>query len=224
MGEWNPPIPWRQGNFLTADAMASLKLVPGFDRALHVGVVVSHDCDIARRPDAEPAVEVIVGCRVNWDRKKYGNYTHSKNPRRLVLPAKEAGTDVGIDLKATEKRSVLKAALGSHAPHETLLLDPAGVITLQHWLAFRYLRSGFPDAFNEFLTKTTKAGSHLEEILERRGHHILRVFFKVVERKEPEDPPFTLSIRLLYSTAEDFDAAEAEANFAARDITSAFRL
>jgi hypothetical protein len=91
MGEWDRRIPWRQGNILTADAVASLRLVPNADPTLHAAVVVSHNCDLVQSPDIEPMVEVIVGRRVD---RPDGNFTHSKNPRLLHISAAEAGSTI----------------------------------------------------------------------------------------------------------------------------------
>jgi hypothetical protein len=111
-----------------------------------------------------------------------------------------------------------------HAPSATLLLDPASLNTLQHWLAARYRRSAFPDAFDRHLDKTGVAG-RLAKILGPLGNHIVAVFFDVDEGKEiqhDDGDPFTLSIHLLYSTAADPFAARTAANSAAQAITAAF--
>jgi integrase/recombinase XerD len=49
---------------------------------IDVAVVISHDCDLAQLPDAEPMVEVILGKRID---RLDGNYSYAKNTRRLHL-------------------------------------------------------------------------------------------------------------------------------------------
>jgi hypothetical protein len=52
---------------------------PWYDLA----VAVSHDCDIANENlEAEPAVELVLGCFVD---KQNGNYTYGKNPLTLQI-------------------------------------------------------------------------------------------------------------------------------------------
>jgi hypothetical protein len=221
MGEWDRRIPWRQGHILTTDTIASLRLIPDSDRAQHLGVIVTHDCDLAQSPDVEPVVELIIGRRLDFEN---GNFTHGKNPRRLHLCAIEADTAVWIELTATARQSVRKEDLVNHAPSKTFLLDPASLNTLQHWLAARYRRSAFPDAFDHHLNKTGVTG-RLAKILGPLGNHIIAVFFDVDEGRERDHndgDPFTLSIHILYSTSADHHAAHSAANSAAQAITAAF--
>jgi len=183
---------------------------------------VSHDCDLAQDPNSEPAVEVIIGRRVD---AADGNFTHGKNPRRLHVSAVEAGAAICVELTATARRSIPKQDLAGHAPSATILIDPTGRNTLQYWLAARYRRSAFPDAFDNYLTETGIA-RRMAKILEPLGNHILAVFFDVdggIEREhEDADDPFSLSIDLLYSTDTDPAAAETAARTAAEAITAAF--
>jgi hypothetical protein len=207
---------------LTADSVISLQLAPDADSAAHLAIVVSHDCDLVQSPDVEPMVEVIIGRRVD---DPDGNYMHGKNPRRLHVSAVEAGSVAWIELTATTRRSVAKEDLSGHAPSTTLLIDSNSLSTLQYWLAARYRRSAFPDAFDRHLGERGIA-RRLAKILEPTGNHILAVFFDVdegiVREHEGDDDPFTLSINLLYSTASDPDYAETAANEAAEAIKTVF--
>jgi len=221
--EWDRRSPWRQGHVLTTETIATLRLVPGTDPTLPVVIVVSHDCDLAQDPNSEPAVEVIIGRRVNT---ADGNFTHGKNPRRLHLSAVEAGGAICVELTATARQSIAKQDLVGHAPSATVLIDASGRNTLQHWLAARYRRSAFPDAFDSYLVDTGVA-RRMARILEPLGNHILAVFFDVDEGVEREhenaDDPYRLSIVVLYSTDIDPTAAESAAHVAAAAINAAFR-
>ena len=177
MGEWDRRTPWRQGHVLTADTVAALRLVPEANPVSLVVVVVSHDCDLAQDPSSEPMVEVIVGRRVATAN---GNFTHGKNPRRLHVPAVDADAAICIELMATARRSIPKQDLAGHLPSATVLVDPAGRNTLQYWLAARYRRSAFPDAFDSYLMETGVA-RRMAKILEPLGSHIVAVFFDVDE-------------------------------------------
>jgi len=223
MAEWDRRSPWRQGHVLTAETVAALGLLSQADQPQPLVVVVSHDCDLAQDPTNEPVVEVIIGRRVD---SADGNFTHGKNPRRLHLPSTDAGAAICIELMATERPSIPKRDLAGHLPSATVLIDPARKNTLQYWLAARYRRSAFPDAFDNHLVETGVA-RRIAKILEPLGNHIVAVFFDVDEGTEREHAnatdPFTLSIDLLYSTDTDPAAAEAAAATAAGAITAAFR-
>jgi hypothetical protein len=223
MAEWERRTPWRQGHALAADTVAALSLRSQADSAHPVVVVVSHDCDLAQDPTNEPVVELIIGQRVD---SADGNFTHGKNPRRLHVPGTDAGAAICIELMATARQSIPKRAIAGHLPSATVLIDSAGRNTLQYWLAARYRRSAFPDAFDSHLMATGVA-RRIAKILEPLGNHIVAVFFDVDEGIEREhansNDPFTLSIDLLYSTDTDPTAAEAAAATAAESITAAFR-
>lgn len=223
MARWDRRTPWRQGHVLTPETAGDLNL--GFDdSAPHpVVVVVSHDCDLAQAPENEPVVEVIVGRRVD---SADGNLTHGKNPRRLHLPAMEQGNPIYLELAATARRPVPKEGLLGHQPSAGIVINPNARNILQRWLASRYRRTAFPDAFDRCLDRT-RVAKRMAKILEPLGDHIVAVFFDVDEGVEREhegaDDAFTLSIDLLYSTDTDPPAAEAAATQAARAITAAFQ-
>jgi hypothetical protein len=222
MGEWDRRTPWRQGHVLTADTVAALRLAPEANLDSLVAVVVSHDCDLAQGPSIEPAVEVIVGQRIA---AANGNFTHGKNPRRLHIPAAEAGVAFWVELTATARQSIPKQGLAAHVPSATILINSASRNTLQCWLAARYRRSAFPDAFDKHLADT-RIAERIARVLEPLGNHIIAVFFDVDEGVDRDtknaEEPFTLSIDLLYSTENEPVAAEAAARKAAEAITSVF--
>jgi hypothetical protein len=221
MEEWDRRTPWRQGHILTPDTAAVLRLVREANQESLV-VVISHDCDLAQHSSIEPTVEVILGRRVQ---AVDGNLTDAKNPRRLHLLATEVGAPIWVELIATARKSIPKQDLTAHMPSTTIVIHPNGRNTLQHWLAARYRRSAFPDAFDKHLGDTGVA-ERIVRILKPIGTHITAIFFDVDEgiEREHEDieDPFTLSIDLLYNTENDPTAAEAAALEAAEAITKAF--
>ena len=144
------------------------------------------------------------------------------------MGAVEADTEFWLELTATARRTVPKLDLAAHLPSATILIPSAGRNTLQHWLAARYRRSAFPDAFDQCLTRDTRLAERIARILEPLGtRSIIAIFFDVDEGIEREhenaQDPFTLSIDLLYSTEIGPAASEAAARSAAEAITSAFR-
>lgn len=223
MGEWDRQIGWRQGDVLSADAVASLGLAADADPTSCLVVVVSHDCDLAQDPRVEPMVEVMVGRRVG---KPDGNFTHAKNPRRLHISATEAGAPIWIELTATSRRPIAKPEFCKHARSDSISIASAHLVTLQHWLAARYRRSAFPDEFDRRL-KDSGIATRLSKILEPSGDRILAVFFDVdegtIRQHDGEDDPFMLSIDLVYTTAADPQAAEAAAQKVASEIEAEFR-
>ena len=222
MAEWRRNTPWRQGQVLQSETAASLGLIAPEQLEGKVAIVVSHDCDIAQMPDAEPWVEVIVGNRLE---SVNGTYTHAKNARRLHLPFVAGSEQLNADLIAGDKQRIAKENLADHAPREAVGLAPADRSTLQRWLAARYRRSAFPDEFDRRLDETGLR-DRLSKITKAHGASITAIFFEVDAGKDvvrsSQNDPYELSIYLVYSTEADPDAAEQAAQVAGALIQKAF--
>ena len=193
MAEWLRETPWRQGHLLTKDSM--LLLFPdavhdGFDVAL----VISHDCDLAQLPEAEPAVELILGTEVE---RLDGNYSYAKSARRLHLSF--TGTDVGrvVDATARQRVTIPKAQLAEHDPDGSTRLTAEEHSILQRWLAARYSRSAFPDEFDGRLADAGVPDG-LAKILKPLNSVIVAMYFDVDKGAERdhqgEDDPYVLIV------------------------------
>lgn len=219
MAEWSRNTPWRQGHVLSEEAAAALKLSKDL-----IVVVVSHDCDLAAAPDREPVIEVIRGRPVND--KDHGNFAHAKVPRVLHIPFVCGSQTQWVELVATEKISIPKTGLAEFSPRAGFHLEPTGNAILQRWLAARYKRSAFPDAFDKRL-EDSGLRDKLTRILEPLGEHIRAIFFDLDDGKEIDhiypDDTYVLAIHLLYSTESDPEKAQAAAEKASEEIERAFR-
>jgi hypothetical protein len=140
---------WVQGAFLRRDLLRSL-LGPRSDGL--VGVVVSHDCDLANRSrKKEPTFEWIAARIVG---RPDGNFANGRNSRQLHFGS--AGPDgEHLSLSMNDRRFDDRSHLVG--------VEPSGVLeegsrrTLAEWMANRYHRSGFPDAFNDRRAKKARA-------------------------------------------------------------------
>lgn len=186
-------------------------------------VVVSHDCDIVQPPDTEPCVELVAGLPIATHD---GNYTHAKNPRKLHLPFVVPSGESVVELLATEKILVSKEALAAFQPDRDYSLPWERLSTLQQWLAARYRRAAFPDAFDARLDATGMKDK-MARILAPLGSYIHAVFFDVddgeeIKREVPEDT-YTLDIYLLYNTGSDPKTARDAVTKACKNIVDTFR-
>lgn len=223
MAEWNRTTPWRQGHILSEEATAALHLKSGEQQERAVVVVISHDCDLATVPAKEPQVEAILGRLIE---KPDGNYVHAKNSRTLHVPFICADQEQWVELTATEKLAISKTNLAGFAPRTDLRLDPSGRSTLQLWLAARYRRAAFPDAFENRL-KGNGLHEKLAGIVKPMGEHIRAICFDVDDGKEeirtnPEDT-YALTIYVLYSTESDPEKAQTAAEDVREKIEFAFQ-
>ena len=186
-------------------------------------MVISHDCDIACGSDREPLVEVVVGRQID----KLGADTNAKTARRLHLAYRRDGKDIPVELEVTAKAAVPKDPLLAFSPRSDLDLDPATLVTLQHWLAARYHRAAFAEEFERRLkNKPARLDRKLAKAMEEAGSHVLAVFFDVdggeeLERQGPEDA-YELRIAVLYESGQDEPAAYKAARKAAAAVEREF--
>ncbi len=222
MAVWGRDTPWRQGHVLPDQAVEAARLRTETETNV-VAIVVSHDCDIAKDPHVEPTVEVIVGRRIG---EADGNFTNSKNARRLHLTFDAGDEHLTGDFEAHRKVQVSKDCLASYSPNGTVKLTSNSRNILQRWLAARYRRSAFPDEFDRRLESTGIHGQ-LSKILKSTGSVIAAIYFDVddgeeISRNSP-DEPYTLNIYLLYTTTIDPEDAEQRTLDVARRIRGVFR-
>src|SRR5687767_5820543 len=120
---WRRDTPWRQGSVIAARDAVSLGVATDDDTSA-VGVVASHDCDLAVEDLAEePDVEVLIGRKVE---KANDQLTFAKHPRRLSLEF-AAGTGVQhVELLASRKMNLRKNSLAIFVPDSELTLAPRG--------------------------------------------------------------------------------------------------
>lgn len=222
MEEWDRGTPWRQGHVFTDRAASELGLVEGSALADLAVVVVSHDCDLVQGTDKEPDIEVIVGRRIA---KPDGNFTHSKNPRRLHLSFVENGTPIYVELHATGKRTLPKESVASHTPNASIDLTSKNRSVLQEWLAARYRRTAFPEEFERRL-RDVHLHERIPDIIGPHGEHLVAILLDLHDGQRVERPAgdlYTVSIYVLYYTGQDPQAAEKAAREVARAISEEFR-
>lgn len=203
MVEWPRSTPWRQGSILNRGLLSSSEQrFAGPSQGIDIAVVVSHDCDIAANPIAEPRIEVIP---VAFLPNENGSLTHAKDPRRLHLKVihRVTGEPYFIEFKATDKTQIPKEQLAGLFPSDEYALAPKQLEILRRWLAARYRRHAFSDEFEQ---RFQKVEQKFKEILKQSSSHIRAILFDVDEdsgRDATGNPTvYVLDIYLIY-TGED---------------------
>lgn len=223
MAEWDRKTPWRQGLFLSSEAIDKLNLRLNDCPEKTIAIMASHDCDLPHSPDIEPYFEVVVGRYVD---QLDGRYTHTKNPRKLHIQIETADQVRSGEFMITNKLFIQKEYLPDIVPNLDIRLCVNEINVFRRWLSIRYARSSFPDAFEARL-KTYKLDKKITQSLKKHGNFITGIFFDVdngeeITRTAPEEV-YTLDIILLYSTQTDPTCAEAAATEAKTEITELFR-
>jgi hypothetical protein len=227
MANWPIDTAWRQGHLLPLEAIQGLNLGDSDDPGTTVGIVISHDCDLAREPAKEPNVEVILGRII--DNPK-GDFLHAKNSRTLHLCYRGA-PDIWVELIASCREHISKQgttpSFADFSPRADARLTEDSFVVLQDWLAARYRRSAFPSEFDRRLDKETDLAKRLVKLLERddAGHSILALYFDLDEgamvERSGEDDLYSLKIIVLYPSDDEHLHAP-KAQKCAEDIKALF--
>lgn len=208
---------WRQGDLFPSELALKLQLLSEDEVASHWVVVISHSCDIARDVVDEPVVEVLIA-RVVDPAKADSRNGHSI--RKLHLPAVSGDQTMWLELQISQRSSVPKPDLIGAEPSDTCVPQSERAI-LRRWLAQRYSRSEFPDAFINWL-RESGIDSQFEKIGKKYSGALAGIYFDLdddAERTDPSDP-YELGIYLVYAS-EDAGHAE-KANEAARKLNELF--
>lgn len=171
---------WRQGLLAGEDAHA-LGLVESLASGKCV-IVISHDCDLPNQ--AEDFVEVIVGTVVPKPNPMLAN---ARNPRRLHLKfSSETGEQTCIQLCHADRQQVRKQEFANLQSSDTRLALPADEKrALKQWLAARYGRPAFPNAFENRLRKTIgkkTVEQRIATILEPASRHLVGYSLNLARR------------------------------------------
>lgn len=181
---------WRQGSVLPAE-LAARVAVSHFgdwgpnDRA----VVVSQDCDVVHGSyDAEPNVELI---RAKVSSAEDAIVRHGRNPRRLQL---ETGEGAFLNLSIHDRWAVPRRELESDPPEPNVSIEGESLHVMVEWIAKRYTRPAFPDAFNE---RRTGSAKKIENELKKNGKLITGLFLALSPNGEcSADESYRVALRV----------------------------
>jgi hypothetical protein len=215
---------WRQGDLLTDEEAHLLGLVEslGSNRCF---VLISHDCDLPS--DTEAFVEVIMGSLVPAPDPMFAK---ARNPRRLHLKfVSDGGGDLSVELRHVDRQQVSKAEFAKIGVKGGRFLLPADEKrALKQWLAARYGRPAYPNAFENRLRKTVgkKSVEYLiAKILELESSHLVALFFDLGEARAIElenGDAYFLSISVVYDATEGGPNARASAEKVAGELRTLF--
>ncbi|KAA3652174.1 MAG: hypothetical protein DWQ11_12220 [Proteobacteria bacterium] len=215
---------WRQGNLLTDEGAQALGLVEACNSGKRA-VVISHDCDLPN--DTELFVEVILGSLVEDSNPMFAN---ARNPRRLHLCyVSDAGESLHLDLRHADRQPVCKAEFAKYGARETVYALPADdKRALKQWLAARYGRPAFPNAFEGRLRKMVGKRSveqRIAKILEPVSKQLVALFFDLGAERSVEMPDgeaYFLSIAVVYDATEGGQVARQSADIVAQELRELF--
>lgn len=220
--QWTRGTSWRQGSVLSRDAVDEFGLGLPEDRERVRVVIISHDCDLANDVTKEPFVEVIVGRLID---REDGNSSWGKSSRTLHYTADCAGREEYIELISTNKAQIDKERLARYSPDNRYSISHERMALLRNWLAARYRRPSFPDAFNNRMRKTG-AAQELAKVLAKHGANISFTFFDLDNNRNVEcgdHEIYQLTVVLAFRPGDNPETAADEADSVAGKVDAALR-
>jgi len=190
MPDENRNTSWRQG------ALFVLKSHEGHDDLF--GVVASHDCDLCADDELEPQVEYLLA---ELDGDMDGNFTLGKNARLLQAAALSAdGTERFATISIHRRAFMDKRDFYARAHRFSHQFNDGNVIVFRRWLAARYGRSAFPNAFENLMRG--KVEGKIGELSKQKGDGIRGLYFDLddnqLRERKPEDGPYELGVYVVY--------------------------
>jgi len=217
---------WRQGDLLTQEAAAELMAKRDLVSKNYRIVIITHDCDLPH--DGETWVEVIVADIVT---EADPQLSYAKNPRKLHLSYEaEGGESFVIELRHGERHLVSKEEFKRLAVRDCGAMLPIDAKrALKQWLAARYGRPAFPNAFENRLRKSVGNKKTVERqigrILEPEAKYLVGLFFDLGDQRSEEvsvGDPYALSISVVYAATEGGKQARESAEKIAGQLRNLF--
>jgi hypothetical protein len=169
-----------------ADA-SSLDTVPSLGHHLankDFLIIITHDCDLLNHDfEREPYVEFVWAKYL--DQPPTGELLHGKSPRQLVLSTDRGDFEISIHSRCRVGRPTLCDLMPAG------ILDKHNLRLLRRWLASRYQRAGFPDAFND---RISKAQDRIYKKLKKSGHDITGIYLGIRDEELNDDEAYKVIV------------------------------
>ncbi len=160
-----------------------------------VYIAITHDCAIINDSlVAEPFLEFIVACPIG---KLDGNFTHTKNPRKLHLELNIQNSPTPFELNIIDRAFLNRELLLQNKPIQNVCLNDSQKATLVRWLANRYMGQALPD---EFEKRIDPVRDKLNKLLSKpEANGMLAIYIELDPRNELEnDKNYALTVALIY--------------------------
>lgn len=199
---------WRQGDLLAPVDAIALGVITPAQGDTHRALIISHSCDIASEVEVEPTVELLIGVTVPREEAIAQN---GHSIRTLHLGSEGQLAIEWVRYGIAERGVVPKADLLQYEPWVKWRYTSEQRALLRRWLAQRYARCEFPDAFIKWL-RDSGVGRRFEDVGKRHSAGLVGIYFDFDDDSERDNPeePYVLGINLVYGADSAEHAAAAE--------------
>jgi len=190
MADSNRHTTWRQGDIFT---------LARDERPPVIGIIASHDCDICANDDAEPYIEFLA---IETVADISGQYSNAKHPRLLQCEAHTHDQQVhAIQMGIHDRQHVSKKLFFAVATPDARSLPKKDRVVFRQWLAARYNRSAFPNAFECRLN--SKICERIDKLSQKLGRYIRGLYFDLDDgaiNERADGEVYTLVIWVVHET------------------------
>ncbi len=155
---------WRQGSFLPSAEVRRLAEAHRITDVSHA-VILSQDCDLIHKElEVEPFAEILFLQQLE---KPNPGLVDGKSSRRLHLEADQGGGSFFLLAQPWKRIQIPRNDLFTMAPEGAITLSPNKLRTLIEWMAERYTRTAFPDAF---VNRINSVDGQLKKLLKNHSN------------------------------------------------------
>ncbi|EHH1244579.1 hypothetical protein QUN95_002949 [Vibrio parahaemolyticus] len=149
-------------------------------------IISLYDCAVINPCfESEPWVNVLIAKKIDSLTKQFQN---GRNERRLHFSISVDGQSEAFEVNASSIFQFERSRLLELNKHNGYQVEDDASFSLKHWLAERFRRDVWPDAFNRSIKKAEK---RLKKFYERRNGHLSGVYLKLDSWEEkPTDEKY----------------------------------
>lgn len=216
---------WRQGSIVGPDLTARARDV----RPAHVEqdeadclIVISQDCDLLNPGlDKEPVAEIL-RAKPLPAREREAHFTHGRNPRRLQFPGDASESGGWLEALPLERWYLPRDWLLDEDP--TAQLPAKSLDLVRRWLARRYTRPAFPDAFERrWRGAKGERAAAWTDLLRRHSSSIRGVYVRLDRWEElPDSETYRLTVLVVTPAPREGESAATDVRLELEGAVEAF--
>lgn len=179
-------------------------------------VVASHSCDVVSPSQMEVTCELCPAIPLAED-ETVDQFGYGRNPRRLRVPIQVDGRAILHEMFAPLRFHAERARLEEIVPDPLACLLADDLLTFEFWLAARFSRRVFPNAFDARLE--TRNHGRIRKALQAVDEHVHMLLYSLTPQRElvDEHEPYRIRVVVLAKSASMSDDKVMESLETVRD-------
>lgn len=182
---------WRQGSIIEAGAISHEVFADCAEADCFL--ILNQTCDLVNSSwEKEPVVELLPLVRIG---KSNTALLNGRNPRQIHFEAIAGGSTCAVEAFAPKVITLPRRLLLTTVPSKNWSLGGTALKSLLAWRAARYLRTAFPDAFENRLKSVFK---DFKNLVEGVHGHLISLYIQVNPFSPlDDDDPYEVDLLLV---------------------------